>query len=573
MKRNLLIVALVMFAVHTAGAGNAYWELVQTADRAYAVTDGDWTFSASPSGNRLYNVDGSIRSSGPFGLAVAVCTGYPDEVTPLDFSKPIVNRLDNGREYGFNQYNTQLVTWEKYGSSRIFTATPAGMVAGKLTFPSGDHRVTINARAFGKCEHIDFDMANLPEGLTRLEDCSFAESDVHGELYNTNLVYFGAHAIAKDSRVTAFTAPRLQSVGECAFWASGVTNVDFVSSDALTSIGSSAFYQCTNLVSVTPFLPRSCMKVGRGAFSDCVKLSSPLVYYGGNNSQDCTDSSDWEIFHNCRSLPSADLSHSTLKFLTRQSFDNCYALEWVKLPDTFLSFGKVSVGNQNGPFANCTNLTTVTPFIPDSVTNVQNSTFSNCPKLRGHLKMLGVIDIGVSSINGSGIDTVEFGPRLKSIGGSAFLGCKNLVEIRSPETLGGVTVGAQAFKDCTSLEEADLRFVSAFANQVFYNDTGLRTVRFGEGLTAVGSQPFLNTPSLREIYWYGDKPDSLPDGMFQGCSARAVTNYVPKAYAAAWQSVVTDGGTLGRIPVEWRSNSSQWIRTWQPHPGIIMLLR
>ena len=142
-----------------------------------------------------------------------------------------------------------------------------------------------------------------------------------------------------------------------------------------------------------------------------------------------------------------------------------------------------------------------------------------------------------------------------------------------PKKLRGVTVAVQAFKDCTSLEEADLRFVATFANQIFYNDAKLQTIRFGEGLTAIGNQPFFNAPGIREIFWYGDVPASLPSGLFQGCTKGAVTNYVPAAYKDSWQTVPGIDGSLSKTPIKWTSHTQTWIRTWNPNPGLLLLVK
>lgn len=553
------------------------WVITKDGKQGY-ISDGPWTFKATLDGNHVKNLDDTWRTAGPYRLTVNACTNYPSVITPLDFSKPLINNSGDGRTYAISGLDTQFATWSGYNANRVFTPTAAAAVVGKLTMPETDYQFGINASgyncAFATCAHIDFDLADLPDGITIISDNCFADAGVHGTLDCEYLTSVGYYAFAK-AEIKNFRAPALKTIGEYCFWLSGITNVSFGATGALTSIASSAFFSATNLVSITPFLPKSCTKIGRGAFQNCYKLASPLKFYGSNNTVEIgSSSSDWETFLNCWSLPSADLSESTMTFLTRQSFNNCYSLEWVKLPDNFKSFGYIAAGNQGGPFANCTNLSSVIPFIPDTVTNVAGSTFSNCPKLRGHLKMLGVIDTGASSINGAGIDSVEFGPALKSIGNNTFDGCPNLSEIKYPEGLTGVTLGTSAFKTCNALTgELDLRFLSTLGYQAFYDANNIETLRLGEGLVNVPNQSFYRMKGLRRIYWYGDKPTTIGTEIFGGCANKVVTNYVPKAYSANWQAVVTSGGTLGIIPVEWKSSSTEWIRTWIPKPGLQLFLR
>lgn len=585
MKKFSALLALAFVAV-VAKAGNASWEITKVDSQAY-ISDGDWTFKVTLRTDKVKNIDGTSRSGGLYRLVVGACTVYPESVTPLDFSKPLVNSTTDGRTYAISDISTALGKWEKYNSSRNYIATDAGSVAGKLTLPSCDYQFTIGDSAFAKCEHIDFDLSELPDGLITLSDNSFADSDVYGIADCTNLTSIGAHAFAKDQGVMDFHAPKITKINACTFWLTGITNVNLGADSQLTYIGSWAFYNCSNLVSFTPFLPVSCAKVDREAFSCCVKLATPLVYYGGNAGTKMWQISsgkagvvcdDWGQFYNCQSLPSVDLSNSSIKFLVRQAFNNCYALEWVKLPPDLGSLGLVDGPiSQAGPFANCTNLSSVTPFVPNTVTNIGGSTFSNCPKLRGQLKLLGVTGIGGSSINGSGIDSVEFGSQLWSIGDSAFQDCTKLSEIKSPADLRGVVVGKQAFQSCNGLTgEVDFRFAAMFGTQEFYNTKNIKTLLLGDGLTNLVGQTFQNMTGLRNIYWEGDKPETLGANLFQGCTAQAITNFVPKAYAANWQSVVTAGaGTIGRVPVEWRSNTKQWIclSDATASKGLMMILR
>lgn len=91
-----------------------------------------------------------------------------------------------------------------------------------------------------------------------------------------------------------------------------------------------AFTGCTNLKDITPFLSDSCSDICRGAFQNCSAITNALVVKGLGSSIADT----WECFEGCSSVPSADLSQSTITALSRHFFYGCSSLEVVKLPAT-----------------------------------------------------------------------------------------------------------------------------------------------------------------------------------------------------------------------------------------------
>lgn len=108
--------------------------------------------------------------------------------------------------------------------------------------------------------------------------------------------------------------------------------------------GGNAFANCTNLVSVVPFLPTNCVDVGQGCFSGCVKLSTPLKIEGGKFYVS-------GFFHRYdfekTAIPSADLENSGITKLTRDVFRDCKSLVWVKLPKALTEFA------DGDPFTGC----------------------------------------------------------------------------------------------------------------------------------------------------------------------------------------------------------------------------
>ena len=108
---------------------------------------------------------------------------------------------------------------------------------------------------------------------------------------------------------------------------------------SVTSIGISAFYNCSGLTSVT--IPDSVTSIGSYAFSDCTGLSSIAI-------PDTVTNIDGGAFWGCTGLTS------------------------VTIPDSVTTIGWYA-------FSGCTGLTSVT--IPNSVTKIADSAFEGCEKL------------------------------------------------------------------------------------------------------------------------------------------------------------------------------------------------
>ena len=108
----------------------------------------------------------------------------------------------------------------------------------------------------------------------------------------------------------------------------------------VTSIGSSAFENCSDLTSVT--IPNSVTFIGLKAFSGCSGLTSVTI-------------------------------PDSVTSIGDSAFQNCSKLTSVTIPNSVTSIG-------NAAFNNCYGLTSIT--IPNSVTSIGSYTFSNCKSLK-----------------------------------------------------------------------------------------------------------------------------------------------------------------------------------------------
>ena len=140
---------------------------------------------------------------------------------------------------------------------------------------------------------------------------------------------------------------------------------DVVLPNAMTYIGSSAFYGCSSLTSVT--IPNSVTSIGSS------------------------------VFRNCSALTSVTIPNSVTS-IGNSAFYNCSSLTSVTIPNSATSIGRYAFGG-------CSSLTSVT--IPNSITSIGDYAFEDCEKL----------------------GTLVLGDKVKEIGNYAFNGCNKLYHI------------------------------------------------------------------------------------------------------------------------------------------------
>ena len=132
----------------------------------------------------------------------------------------------------------------------------------------------------------------------------------------------------------------------------------------VTAIGSNAFEQCTNLITLV--IPQSVISIGDTAFYDCTSLQSLNIPEG------VTDIAT-RTFWNCTSLDGVVLP-STLKTVGYESFRNCKALQSIIIPE-----GVTQIKCESA-FYGCSSLKSA--YIPSTInTTICGRTFSGCSQL------------------------------------------------------------------------------------------------------------------------------------------------------------------------------------------------
>ena len=310
----------------------------------------------------------------------------------------------------------------------------------------------------------------------------------------------------------------------------------------VTSIGSSAFYNCSNLTSVT--LPEGVTSIGGAAFYTCKNLKDITI-------PDSVTSIDTYTFYGCRSLTSVIIPDSVTRigecafsrcssltsviipnsvtYISQHAFRGCTSLTDITIPDSVTYIG-------NYTFSGCSSLTSIT--IPDSVANISSYAFKECSSLKTIRGYTGSNAEKFANDNGYQFEAIDFWkfdeatgtltisnlskmpnyasaeetpwfayqPQIRSIvfdsgvtyiGAYAFYGCDALEAIVIPE---GVTrIGEFAFYGCTNVTEITLPEGLERIEKKAFQGTRITGISFPASLRWIGADAFRNCKQLRDI--------------------------------------------------------------------------
>ena len=246
--------------------------------------------------------------------------------------------------------------------------------------------------------------------------------------------------------------------------------------EGVTSIGYSAFENCTSLKSVT--IPKGVNSILDEAFQNCTSLELVAIpesvnYFGG------------KVFYNTPWLEKKQ-NENPLVVVNKILIDGKKASGEVSIPENVTYIGKKA-------FEGCDNLTSVT--IPKGVTSIGAYAFWDC----------------------SNLQSVTIPENVTKIESRAFVGCRKLTSAIIPSSV--TSIGYQAFEDCTSLESVTIPAgVEVIDTGTFNGCTSLKSVTIPETVTFIGNVAFGGCTSLTSVT-IPKSVTSIGIGAFERCNS------------------------------------------------------
>ena len=249
---------------------------------------------------------------------------------------------------------------------------------------------------------------------------------------------------------------------------------ELVIPNSVTSIGEYAFYNCSGLTSVE--IPNSVTSIGEAAFRDCSGLTSLVI---GNG----VTSIGKYAFFNCSGLTSVEIPNSVTS-IGEHAFRTCSGLTSVVIGNGVTRIEENATVTSIGScaFMGCTNLASV--HISDIAAWCKitfDGSKSNPLHCAHHLYK-----------DGNEITNLEIPEGVTVISESAFTDCENLTSVTIPE--GVTSIGESAFTGCSALTTVTLPKGVKKMPYAFFNCTGITTI---------------NIPAKKTDYYKKRLPENL----------------------------------------------------------------
>jgi len=280
----------------------------------------------------------------------------------------------------------------------------------------------------------------------------------------------------------------------------------------VTTIGYSAFRNCTNLSSLT--IGSGVTSVNGDLIIGCTNLHT--IYYRG-------DMEGW--FGISSAFSRLTIHYEYEDFLPSLGAPSRSLYIGGTKVEGALSIPKGYTSIPQGAFCGVTDITSIS--IPMTVSSIGSYAFYGCTGVTSLAISLGVNEIQSYAFYGcSGLTSLTFPKlsQLSSIGDCAFAECTGLTSVAIPATV--TNIASRAFLGCSSLTEIAVKEGNSMyysnGNCVMTNDSN--TLIFGcsnsvipEGVTSIGSYAFWNCTGLTSVV-IPDSVTTIGYYAFEGCT-------------------------------------------------------
>ena len=340
-------------------------------------------------------------------------------------------------------------------------------IPDEVTYQETTYSVTAIAQsAFQSCTGIT--SVTIPSTVTSIGDCAFNGCSglitlnynaVNCSLGNYDYSYYVSRhwLYGCNSLVILHIGDGVETIPNYLICNCGSLTGTVAIPNSVTTIGQYAFYDCSNIDSVT--IGNSVESIGSYAFGYCSNLGSVII-------GSAVSTIGTYAFYYCTKLTTVVLP-SSMTTINDCTFTGCSLLSSVTIPNTIVSIG-------NSAFMNCNKLASLT--IPNSVASINEQAFCGCTSLT----------------------SVSFGNSLASIGASSFYNCTNLVSVTIPNSV--VSIGNQAFYGCENVTSVTIgNNVASIGNSAFYNNSRLTSLNLGSSVVSIGNNAFYGCTSLATV--------------------------------------------------------------------------
>ena len=255
--------------------------------------------------------------------------------------------------------------------------------------------------------------------------------------------------------------------------------------NGVTAIGDYSFNACTVLEKIT--IPSSVNRIGKYAFYNCSALTDIPIPKSVSTISTYT-------FYNCSSLTDVYIPEG-VSTVESYAFYGCSNLQSINIPE------KVATINEY-TFYNCSNLKSIQLY--DGITAIGKYAFYNCSSLKSIYLQDGIATIGdYAFYNCSSFQEIIIPISVTDIGQYAFSNCSSVLILRihnnwNPD-FSGLTIGANAFANCTSLRSAKIPDSTIKIGEKIFAGCGSLT---SISIPFVGDQRRANTETTKHPLGY-----------------------------------------------------------------------
>lgn len=287
----------------------------------------------------------------------------------------------------------------------------------------------------------------------------------------------------------------ITSIGSSAF--ENCTSLEIIElEEGITSINGYAFYGCTSLKELE--LPKSLKSIGESAFDGCTSLQKLTAYPKLTSIKNTSfrKNNALTIRGYEGSYIQKYATEKEIPFESMGKWGTCgYSAEWYLIDGTLTICGFHSMSNYSETNKTPWTGLKVTKIVVENISTIGNYAFA-----------------GLSEVTEITLPTTVY-----EIGDYAFKNCTGLKSVEIPDSLELGIISEGMFYGCTSLETIKLPDnIREIENYAFANCKSLRSFIVPKDVTQISEGTFLNCESLSNIT-LGNEITAIESSAFAGC--------------------------------------------------------